>query len=105
MRFGLRDEDLEYIIKRINEFPEIESAYIFGSRAKGNYKKTSDIDIAIEGKEITFDTLSKLHSLLEETGPLPYMIDIVDLNKTTNNELREHIERVGIKFFSRRDYV
>lgn len=78
MSFGLRQEDIEYIIKTLSKFNEIERAVVFGSRAKGNFKPGSDIDIAIVGKEINFDTLSRLHALIEEYSPLPYLIDIVD---------------------------
>lgn len=104
MRFGLREEDLEYIIRKISEFDEIEAAYIFGSRAKGNFKKSSDIDIAIQGEKISFDTLSKLHYFLEDEGPMPYLIDIVNLDKTDNRELIDHIERVGVKIYQKTIY-
>lgn len=46
---GLKEEDLQYIIDNIKRFPEIKKAIVFGSRAKGNYKVGSDIDIAIFG--------------------------------------------------------
>lgn len=52
MRYGLTDQDLNYIIKTIAKFDEIEKAVLFSSRAKGNYKPGSDIDIAIYGDEI-----------------------------------------------------
>ena len=95
MKFGLKEFDLDYIISKISDFSEIEKAVIFGSRAKGNYKPGSDIDIAIMGENITFDVLSKLHSLLEEQGPLPYLFDIVDYTHLNHHELKEHIDRIG----------
>ncbi|WP_414646601.1 nucleotidyltransferase domain-containing protein [Clostridium tetani] len=58
----------------ISGFDEIEKAYIFGSRAKGNYKPGSDIDIAIYGENINLDILSKLNSILEEKSPMPYFL-------------------------------
>jgi predicted nucleotidyltransferase len=101
MNFGLRETDIDYIINTIESFVEIEKAGIFGSRAKGNYKSGSDIDIAIYGNNITFDTLSALHSLLEEQGPMPYLFDIVDYTHLTHKELKEHIDRVGKIIFQR----
>lgn len=95
MSFGLRISDLEYILDSIRKFNEIERAVIFGSRAKGNYKLGSDVDIAIYGNGITFDTLSALHSKLEYQGPLPYLFDIVDYTHLEHKELKEHIDRVG----------
>lgn len=83
------------------QFPQIERAAIFGSRAKGNYKPGSDIDIAIYGEEITFDVISKLHSMLENASPMPYMFDIVDYTHISHKVLKEHIERVGKVFYKR----
>ena len=95
MEFGLKGLDLDYIIKNIKNFSEIEKAVIFGSRAKGNYKPGSDIDIAIYGEKINFDILARLHSALEEEGPLPYFFDIVDATHLNHRDIKEHIERVG----------
>ncbi len=95
MNFGLKDSDLEYIINHISRFPEIKKAVIFGSRAKGNHKPGSDIDIAIFGENITFDIVAKLHSVLEDESPMPYFFDIVDVTHLEQKELKEHVERVG----------
>lgn len=71
MSTGLSELDIEYIVGVIAKFREIKKAVVFGSRAKGNYKAGSDVDIAIYGDDITFDTISSLHSLLEDESPLP----------------------------------
>ncbi|WP_346920320.1 nucleotidyltransferase domain-containing protein [Clostridium sp. UBA7339] len=101
MSFGLRELDLEYIVSVIRGFDEIEKASIFGSRAKGNYKPGSDIDIAVYGENINLDILSKLNSILEEKSPMPYFFDIVDYSHLKHKELKEHIDRVGKVIFSR----
>ena len=49
MRYGLLPADLEVIVNTLQAYPQIEKALIFGSRAKGNYKPGSDVDIAIVG--------------------------------------------------------
>lgn len=95
MKYGLDEADLSYIIAALQQFPEIQRAFIFGSRVKGTYKRGSDIDIAIAGPSITFATVSKLHALLEEQGHLPYFIDIVHYEDIKNPTLKEHIDRVG----------
>jgi len=95
MKYGLEEADLAYIIAAMQQLPEIQRAYIFGSRAKGTFKQGSDIDIAIAGPDITFTTLSRLHALLEDQGPLPYFIDIVHYEEINNPDLKEHIDRVG----------
>lgn len=95
MSLGLRDTDLEYIVQVLSKFPEIEKALIFGSRAKGTHKAGSDVDIAIVGESITFDTISKVRFQLEEESPMPYFFDIVDYTHLEHLELKEHIDRVG----------
>lgn len=99
MRFGMSEPDLDYIIKAIKKFPQIKKAVLFGSRAMGNYRPGSDVDIAIYGENVTFDTLSALHGMLEEDGPLPYFFDIVDYTHLDHLELKEHIDRVGKVIF------
>lgn len=99
MSTGLSELDIEYIVGVIAKFREIKKAVVFGSRAKGSYKAGSDVDIAIYGDDITFDTISSLHSLLEDESPLPYFFDIVDYTHLDHNELREHIDRVGIVIY------
>lgn len=102
MNLGLRESDLKYIINAIKKYDEIDKAVIFGSRAKGNYKSGSDIDIAIYGEKITLDVLSTLHTVLEEESPMPYLFDIVDFTHLNHKELKEHIERVGKVIYSRK---
>lgn len=99
MSCGLKEFEIEYIVNEIKKFQEIEMAVIFGSRAKGNYKQGSDVDLAIYGEKITFDTISALHARLDDNGPLPYFFDIVDYTHLRHKELKEHIERVGKLIF------
>lgn len=95
MNYGLKEEDLAHIIMVIKMFPEIDKAVIFGSRAKGTNKNGSDVDLAILGEKITFDTIAKLHSLLEDQSPMPYLFDIIDYTHLKHGELKRHIERAG----------
>ena len=72
MIFGLKRRDRKNILAAVSKFPEIERVKIFGSRAMGNYKKGSDVDLAIAGSQITFKTVLRLRSMLNEDLPLPY---------------------------------
>lgn len=101
MKFGLKDSDLKYIIEEISKFPQIEKAVIFGSRAKGNYKPGSDVDIAIYGEDITFSILSKLHANLEEESPMPYFFDILDYTHSENEDIKGHVDRVGVIIYTK----
>ena len=97
--FGLNKVDCQYIKKALSHYPEIEQAIIFGSRAKGNYKPGSDIDIALKGKKITDNTVYQLKDELEEQLPLPYFFDLIIYHKITNLELEQHIDRVGKEIY------
>lgn len=101
MEFGLNQSDIDYILNIIKGFSEIDKVVIFGSRAKGNYSVGSDVDLAIYGEGVNFDTLSKLHWKLENEGPLPYFFDVVDYTHLTHEELRKHIDRRGILIYDR----
>ena len=101
MDFGLRPQDLAEIIEMIRQFSDIEETVIFGSRAKGNYKKGSDIDIAIKGKKISREDVALLADLLNEESALPYYFDIVHYDGITEKELTEHIDRVGKSIYLR----
>ena len=45
--YGLLERDIRYIKKALEQCEEIEKAIIFGSRAMGNYKNGSDVDIVV----------------------------------------------------------
>ena len=93
--FGLIDRDIFYIHKALKECEEVEKVIIFGSRAMGNYKKGSDVDIAIFGHNVTNKTVFKLDDYLNEFYPLPYFFDIVDYKSINNKKLIEHIDKEG----------
>jgi predicted nucleotidyltransferase len=99
-KFGLKKGDLAVIIHVLQQYPEIEKATIFGSRAKGNYKNGSDIDVALMGN-ISFETMADCQLKLEEETMLPYKFDILDYTHLTHRELKEHIDRVGVPFYIR----
>ena len=101
MDFGLRQQDLTEIIRILQRFPAVEEAVIFGSRAKGNFKKGSDIDIAVKGKAIGYEAVASLSFLLNEESATPYFFDIVHFEEISEKALIEHINRVGQCIYSR----
>jgi predicted nucleotidyltransferase len=90
--FGLLKRDIYYIQKACSKFCEIDKVVVFGSRAMGNYKKGSDVDIAIMGKNVTRYTLGKLDDYLNEVYPLPYFFDIIHYESLINENLKHHID-------------
>lgn len=100
MKFGLTDDVIGKIQKVFESNARVDKAYVFGSRAKGNYRDGSDIDIAIKGKELTFDDVLSLNVKLDDCN-LIYQIDLLDYAAIKEPVLKEHIDRVGIEFYSR----
>jgi uncharacterized protein len=98
--FGLSETDILTLRKTISQFPEIDKAVVFGSRAKGNFLKGSDIDIALYGKNL-IDIKGKIHSQLDEETNMPYFFDVIDVNSISNKDLLDHIERIGIVIYER----
>jgi predicted nucleotidyltransferase len=101
--FGLLKRDLDFIFQAVLKFPEIEKAIIFGSRAMGNYKKGSDIDLAIVGEKITYQIKTRLSSIINQELPIPYFIDVVDYKSITNKDLVKHIDTEGKVIYKRRE--
>lgn len=94
--FGLDKQQIDIIKQTINQFDEIEHTIIFGSRAMGNYKKGSDVDIAVKGKQITNQTVVHVSDLLNEVCPLPYFFDVLHYEDISNEELKSHINKHGV---------
>jgi predicted nucleotidyltransferase len=79
--------------------PHVSQAILFGSRAKGNYKNGSDIDLALTGP-VDFSELGSIAWEIDDLL-LPWEIDLVPLETISNPDLREHITRVGQVFYSK----
>jgi type I restriction enzyme S subunit len=100
MTFGLEQHIIDKIISVFEVNSKVDKAYVFGSRAKGNYRLDSDIDIAIKGIDITFDDILKMSVAFEDKG-IKNKIDLIDFTSIKEPALQEHIDRVGIEFYSR----
>lgn len=99
MSFGISSKSMKMIVGVLEETKEVEKAVIFGSRSIGNYKRGSDIDIAIYGTEITWEIVNRISIELNEKLPLPYYFDIVHYESLKHDGLREHIDKFGKIFY------
>ena len=100
--FGLRQTDLNSIIEVLQSYREVESAIIFGSRSKGDYKNGSDVDIALKGTTINHRLITRISYLLNEETLMPYKFDVLDYQTISNKNLTAHIDRAGKVFYERR---
>ena len=97
---GLEQSVIETICKVLDDSKKVSRAAVFGSRAKGNYRKYSDIDIAVWG-ELNGHDAQRIESELEELPRIIYKFDVAAYDEIKNTELREHIDRVGIIIYNR----
>lgn len=98
--FGLDRADIERIQKIFSFYPEVEKAILYGSRAIGTYRPASDIDISLIGKKLNLSILQNIETELDDLL-LPYKIDLCIFHQIQNNDLIDHIERVGKPLYNR----
>lgn len=97
---GLSQKDIENIKAVFAAHPEIEKAVLYGSRAKGSYKSSSDIDLTFFGKDLDLNIVQEVENELDDLL-LPYRFDISIFYQIDNSALIDHIERVGIVFWEK----
>lgn len=98
---GLLENDLRLILEAVRTLPEVRQLILFGSRAKGSHKTGSDVDLAVKGEAVTYETAVRLADVLNEEKPLPYFFDVVNYHSIKEPRLIEHIDRVGVVLFDR----
>ena len=100
MNHGIPDEAVDRIRRVFSRFPEVEKVVLYGSRAKGNYRPGSDIDLTLHGRDLDRGILARLDESLDDLM-LPYRIDLSIFAALQNAGLIEHIRRVGVVLYQR----
>jgi predicted nucleotidyltransferase len=100
MKYGLTENNLSKIKLILEQFTDVEKAYLYGSRAKGNYKPASDIDLVLKGNQLTIRQLSNISLQLDDLL-LPYKFDVSIYHQINNDDLIDHINRVGVNLYSK----
>lgn len=98
MKFGLKEDVIKSIQDILSDFPQVEMVLIYGSRAKGNYRPGSDVDLVFKGDSLNLQILNKISLQLDDLL-LPYTFDLSAFDHIDNEYLVEHIERVGEIFY------
>lgn len=99
-KYGLKDSEIVAIQNVFKLCSKLEKAILYGSRAKGNYRPGSDIDISLKGNELDYKDLVAIENLLDDLL-LPYTIDLSVYHLIDSPDLVEYINRVGIEFYSK----
>ena len=97
-KFGIPENSLAQIVALLRATEGVETAKIFGSRAMGNYRDGSDIDVAAVAPSLGHHQYLRLCSKLDDLM-IPYKIDLVLIHQIDNSSLVEHIQRVGIELW------
>ena len=100
MQYGLKKETIEKIIDIFERHEQIEEVLLYGSRAKGNFKPGSDIDLTLIGKGLNLTLLNKVSLELDDLL-LPFTFDLSLYHHIKQPDLIDHIQRVGKGFYSK----
>ncbi len=100
MKFGLKQEDIEKIKHIFEKYAEISKVVLYGSRAMGNFRYNSDIDLVMFGDKLNISFLSKIEADLDDLL-LPYKIDLSIFSYIDNKDLIDHIQRNGTVFYQK----
>jgi uncharacterized protein len=98
LRFGLKEATIAKIQGVLAQHPEVEQAILYGSRAKGNYRAGSDIDLTLVGSTLTHSILCYIDNEIDDLL-LPYLFDLSLMSQIENPALIDHINRVGVIFY------
>jgi len=105
MKYGLPQAACEKICNVLSRYPQVEQAILYGSRAKGNYKNGSGIDLTLlGGADLTLNVIYKILDDLDDLL-LPYTIDLSIFNDISDQDVIEHIQRVGVVFYKKSESV
>lgn len=102
MKYGLKETIIDKINSVFENYSEIEKVIIYGSRAKGNFRPGSDIDITLIGNHLEYSILSKINIAIDDLNT-PYLFDISIFDKLNAPDLEEHINRVGQIFYKKEE--
>ncbi len=97
MKYGLNETTISKINSVFAAHPKIKQVKIYGSRAKGTHKNGSDIDLCLFADNLSNNELNRIKNELDDLM-LVYSIDLCDYRAIGSDDLKEHIDRVGLIF-------
>ena len=100
---GLSANTLAQICTTLARFPQVEKGVLYGSRAKGNFKPGSDIDLILRGEGLTLSLLGDIDMALDDLL-LPFEMDLSIYDQLGHAELLAHIDRYGRVIYQKTQY-
>lgn len=97
MNFGLSAEILDWLRAVFVRYPDIDRVLIFGSRARGNYRNASDIDLAVLAPRMDDASFTRLWSELDDL-PLVFTLDVLDWGRLPAVRIRATLSMMAGRF-------
>ncbi|MEZ5538941.1 MAG: nucleotidyltransferase domain-containing protein [Pseudomonadales bacterium] len=92
---------LEQIYTALAKEATVQRALLYGSRARGTARNTSDIDIALDGDTLSLAHKARLEQVLDDLL-LPWKIDLCVLRDVDNADLLANIQQDGQLLYQRK---
>ncbi len=96
--FGLPAYAITGLHDIFKKHPAIERVTLYGSRAKGNFRNNSDIDLIITAPDMAWGEFNQLGIEIDDLL-LPWKVDLALLHYVDNRDLLDHVSRVGVPVF------
>lgn len=101
--YGLTERSYNELLQILASIPEIEEALIYGSRARGDFWRASDVDLSIKGKDFTRHTLARLNDKLYESH-IPLFFDTHVYANIKNPKFKANVDREGIVLYHKEEF-
>ena len=98
---GLSDKTLQQLRTLFDAESAIGRVIVYGSRAKGQFREGSDIDLSLDAPDLNFERLLVLRGALDDSS-IPQTVDLSVLQQLDSAPLLAHIQRVGKVLYERR---
>ena len=97
-QFGLPSHVIDRLKALFAKYPDIQQVTLYGSRAKGNYRHNSDIDLLLTAPTLSWRRFNNLELEIDDLL-LPWKVDLALEHQVDNQDLLEHVARVGVRIF------
>lgn len=100
-RTGVATFVTDKLVRSLRCFREIEAAAIYGSRARGDFNRYSDIDLALFGERVTSETVFRVKNLIDDSF-IVFPVDVTAVaTLAPDSAIRHAIDRDGIVIYDR----
>ena len=98
---GVKEEELESMLKVFSRFRNIQQAIVYGSRVNGNYRRKSDVDVYLRTENMPSDHISDMKTRIQQMleSDVPYPVHVKEDGEIHNPNLRYAILHEGVRVY------